>query len=57
MNAAELAKGLLRIIGFLPELLGLYEAVEQSDSHLIALKQAKLIRAMQDQRAKEQIGG
>ena len=56
MSAAEtVAKTLLRVVTILPELLDLWEAVERPDPHAIALKQARLIRAMKDAQMREEL--
>lgn len=53
----DVSKVMLRLVTILPEVLDLWDSVEQSDHMAITLRQAKLIRAMKDAQAREQIGG
>lgn len=52
----DVGKVMLRLVTILPEVLDLWDSVEQSDHMAITLRQAKLIRAMKDAQAREQIG-
>jgi hypothetical protein len=46
-----------RIVTFLPELMGLYEAVSRNDETAKLNAQLALVRAMKDEQARRDIGG
>jgi hypothetical protein len=54
---SELGVWLTRIVAFLPELIGLWEAAKRPDPHDQLNASMALVRRMKDQQAREEIGG
>ena len=53
---SELAIWFKRLVTFLPEIMGLYEAVQRDDEHDKLKSSANLIRAMQNEQAGSEMG-